>query len=120
MRLKEVLGPQKRLLQELTGRISNRLETEFADAPGEDGPNVGIALHERGRRGFMELPGALLEQAVGDPAARESVRVRIKSARDRMLFRPPPAPLPKHVVAAPDPAGSRFGFGYGRGQGRRR
>jgi len=64
-----------------------------------------------------------LLQAVGDLGARESLRIRIKAARDRMMFRPPPVPLPRHIEAALDPASSRFRFGGGNnfrsGRGRR-
>ncbi len=120
VRLKEIAVAQQRLLHELTGRISNRLESEFRDLPGADGPNIGIALHERGRKVVMEIPGGLLLQAAGDATVREALRVRIKARRDRMLFRPPPSPLPKRIASAPDPAAGRFGFGFGGGQNRGR
>ena len=107
------ISPRQRLLQELTGRISNRLETEFSELPDADGPNVGIRLRERNRTTFMELPGPLLVHAGADATAREAVRVRIKATRDRMLFRAHPSPLPKHIATAPDPGGGRFGRGAG-------
>jgi len=120
VRLKDITGAQQRLLRELTTQISVRLEGAFAELPDADGPNVGIRLEERGRNVVMELPGALLLQAANDPSAREALRVRIKARRDRMLFRPPPTPLPKRITAAPAPGMSRFGFGRdGGGRGRR-
>ena len=115
MRLKDVTASHQRLLRDLTGRISNALETEFSELPGADGPNVGITLRERRRHVVMEVPGALLVQAADDPSAREALRVRIKARRDRMMFTPPPSPLPKHIVTAPAPGSMNFGFGRGGG-----
>lgn len=118
MRLKDVTASHQRLLRDLTSRISCGLETEFSELPGADGPNVGVVLREQHRQVVMEIPAALLMQAADDLAAREAIRVRIKGRRDRMLFRAPPAPLPKHIAVAPAPGMSHFGFG-GRGGGRR-
>jgi hypothetical protein len=120
VRLQDVAAPHRRLLKELSGQISNRLEAVFTELPDADGPNIGVALHERGHRIVMEIPGALLLRADEDATVREAIRVRIKGRRDRMLFRPPPLPLPKRITAAPDPAGPRFGFGRGPGPGRGR
>src|SRR5262245_63743544 len=50
--------------------------------------------------------------------ALESLRVRIKARRDRMLFRAPPSPLLNRVAAAPAPGPDRPGFGRGSGPGR--
>jgi hypothetical protein len=75
------------LLEELTRQISNRLEAMFTELPGADGPSIGVELRERGRT------------------------VVIKGRRDRMLFRPPPVPLPKRIESVSDPGGSRFGRG---------
>lgn len=119
MRLQDAAAIHGRLLRKLAGQISNRLETEFRELPGADGPRLGIALVERGRTVVIEIPEALLASAGSDPAAREAIRVRIKARRDRMLFRPPPVPLPKHIPAALDPAGPRFGSRFGFGRGRR-
>lgn len=121
MRLKEITPPQQRLLRELSRRISNRLEMEFSDLPGTDGRDIGVKLLERGREVLMTVPGGLLVRATGDPVAREAVRVRIKARRDRMLFCPPPTPLPRRIAAAPDPASGRFGYGRrpGAARGRR-
>jgi hypothetical protein len=59
----------------------------------------------------MELPEAMLARAGQDASVREAIRVRIKGRRDRMLFRPPPVPLPKRIESVSDPGGSRFGRG---------
>jgi hypothetical protein len=119
VRLKEITAAHHRLLRDLTGRISSGLESEFAELSAADGPNVGILLRERRRRVVMEIPAALLLQAADDPIAREAIRVRIKSRRDRMLFQAPPAPLPKHIATAPMPGSMQFGFGRGGPRGRR-
>jgi len=92
------------------------------EVPGGDGARLGVALRERGKSCVVELSTALVLQAFGDVAGRESLRVRLKGARDRMLFRPPPVRLPRHIEAAMDPASSRFRFGggsSGSGRGRR-
>jgi hypothetical protein len=68
----------------------------------------------------MEIPAALLMQAAEDLTAREAIRVRIKSRRDRMLFRVRPGPLPKHIATAPTPGFMTFGFGRGRADSRGR
>jgi hypothetical protein len=117
VRLKEITASHNRLLRDLTGRISNLLETEFSELPGADGPNVGITLRERRRHVVMEVPAALLLQAADDLSAREALRVRIKARRDRMLFKAPPSPLPKHIATAPAPGSMHFGFGRGGGGG---
>ena len=90
MRFDAITVAQQRLLIELTGRISTRLATEFEKRTGPEGPNVGVTLAERGKRGRLEIPYALLQEAESDLMARDALRVRIKAARDRMLFRPPP------------------------------
>ena len=121
VRLHDVAASHRRLLKELSGQISNRLEAVFTELSDADGPNIGVALHERGQRIVMELPAALLLRADEDATVREAIRVRIKGRRDRMMFRPPPVPLPRRITAAPDPAPPRSGFGRGpdRGRGRR-
>jgi hypothetical protein len=118
VRLRDVTPTHERLLRELASRISNGLEAEFSEVPGaqESGASVGITLRERHRHVLIEIPTALLAQAVDDPTAREQIRIRMKGRRDRMLFRPPPTPLPKHIASAPAPGGAPFGFG-GRGGG---
>jgi hypothetical protein len=120
VRLRDIGDPQQRLLRELAGRISNRLDAEFTEPAGAESRNIGLKLRERGHSAMMEVPETLLLSANGDPSAREALRVRIKATRDRMLFRRPPTPLPKNITAAADPATSRGGFGFGRGPGRGR
>lgn len=119
MRLHEVTASHQRLLRDLTSRISNGLESEFSELKDADGPNVGVILRERRCEVVMEIPAALLMQAVDDLTAREAIRVRIKGRRDRMLFKAPPGPLPKHIARAPAPGGFQFGFGRGGPRGRR-
>ena len=65
----------------------------------------------------MEIPVALLTEAIRDLTAREAVRVRIKTRRDRMLFKAPPSRLPKHIAATAPPSG--FGPMGGGPRGRR-
>lgn len=123
MRQRELGEAEHRLLSQLAGRISNRLEATFiADRPG-DGTIVAVELSERGKSASMEFPAALLARAQEEPSAREELRVRLKSTRDRMMFRAPPRPLPKNIASAADPAFmNRGGFGRqggGGGRGRR-
>ena len=118
VRLREIGESQQRLLRELAQRISTRLDAAFTEAVGSDSPNIGVALSERGRSAAMEVPAALLLRADAEADAREALRQRIKSTRDRMLFRPPPTPLPKNIAAAGEPAFFR-GRGPGPGRGRR-
>jgi hypothetical protein len=120
VRQRDIGEAELRLLSELAGRISNRLEATFV--PDRPGDAIAIALSERGHTVSMEIPAALLARAHEEPAAREALRVRIKARRDRMMFRPPPRPLPKNITSAADPAFmSRGGFGRpgGGGRGRR-
>ena len=119
MRLKDITAAHQRLLRDLTTRISNGLESEFSELPGPDGPSVGITLRERRRQVVMEVPAALLAQAGDDLTARETLRVRIKARRDRMLFQAPPRPLPKHIASAATPGGFGFGRDGGGPRGRR-
>ena len=119
MRLHDVTASHQRLLRDLTKQISTGLEATFSEVPGADGRNVGIGvvLREGHRQVVMELPEALLVQALDDVSAREAIRIRIKGRRDRMLFKAPPKPLPKHIAPASAPGGMNFGFGFGRGGG---
>ena len=120
MRLTDVTPAHRRLLDELSGRISTRLEAHFTELPTADGQHIGIALRERGSSVVMELPASLLDDAADNPAARETLRTRIKARRDRMLFKPPPAALPKHIAPMSDPIWNRpRGGGGGGGYGRR-
>ena len=120
MHLNTITASQRRVLAELTGRISNRLAAEFEKRACSESANVGVTLHERGKSGRLEIPCALLQDAEADLAARDALRVRIKSARDRMLFRPPPARPRTDIAPLGDPVvWNRGGFGRGGGRGRR-
>jgi hypothetical protein len=121
LRLKDIADSHRRLLRELIRRISKRLEAEFTNLPGADGPNVGIELREGNRKIVMELPAALLLRADGEMTAREAMRVRIKARRDRMLFRREPLSLSKRIEAGayPPPGRSSFGSGQRYGSNRR-
>jgi hypothetical protein len=120
MRLDTITAAQRRLLTELTVRISTRLATEFEKRIPPESPNVGVTLAERGKSGRLEIPYALLQEAEADLMARDALRVRIKAARDRMLFRPPPARPRTDIVPLGDPAvWNRGSFGRGGGRGRR-
>lgn len=100
MRVRDVSPAQQRVLHALAGRISMRLESTFKDSIDADGPNVGVVLRERGSTVSIEVPIELLQRAAEDFAARESLRMRLKAPRDRMLFRTPPAPLPRRIEPA--------------------
>ena len=121
MNLRDVTASQRRLLGQVTGRISNRLEANFAQPSGTDSLNIGVMLQERGKKGALEVPETVLLEAETDLVARDSLRLRIKSARDRMLFIPPPARLRTDIAPAGEPFFNRGGpprFGGG-GRGRR-
>jgi hypothetical protein len=117
MRLKDLAASHHQLLRTLTARVSSRLETEFTELPGADGPSLGVQLRERGKRSVMELPAALLLRAGEDRVVREKIRIRIKARRDRMLVRPEPTPLPRRLTPTPSP--SPLGRGQGPGRYRR-
>jgi len=114
VRVRDVTTAQRALLAAVSQGISTRLEATFTDPSALDGPNAAIDLRERGKHLVMEVPDTLVIQATTGPAARESFRVRVKARRDRMLFRAPPAPLPKKIERAQEPG---F-FGRPGGQGR--
>jgi len=115
VRLKDIGERQQQILRQLASRISNKLEAEFVEPPAADSPNIGIALQERGQKGTLEISQALLARAHAEPIALETIRVRIKATRDRMMFKPPPRPLPKNITPAADPGFGRSGFGRGGG-----
>jgi hypothetical protein len=120
VRLDTITASQRRMLAELTGRISNRLAAEFEKAARPESLNVGVTLEERGKHGRLEIPYALLQEAEADLTARDALRVRIKSARDRMMFRPPPSRPRADIAPLADPGmWNRGGFGRGGGRGRR-
>jgi hypothetical protein len=100
VRLAAITAAQRRLLTALTGRISTRLAAEFEMLSRPESPNVGVILAERGKRGRLEIPYALLHEAESDLIARDALRVRIKAARDRMLSRPPPRTAARGCRAA--------------------
>jgi hypothetical protein len=113
VRLRDITTAQRALLAAVSQRISMRLEASFTDPAEIDGPNAAIHLRERGKRLVMEIPETLLIEATSDAAARESFRVRVKARRDRMMFREPPARLPKKIEPAQEPGFFRSG-GPGR------
>ena len=119
MRLTAITALRRRLLTALTGRISTRLVAEFETLSRPESPNVGVTLAERGKSGRLEIPYALLQAAESDLIARDALRVRIKAARDRMLFRPPPARPRADIAPLGDPVWHRESFGRGGGRGRR-
>ncbi len=88
------------------------------DAQDAEGLNLAVVLRERGRTVRIEIPLEALTRAVNDPSALEALRIRLKGRRDRMLFRRPPAPLPKHIapLSSFGTDGPRGGF---RPRGRR-
>src|SRR5438034_564816 len=80
---------------------------------------VEMSSASEAERAIAELNGHELQgRKLNEAEAREAVRQRIKSTRDRMLFRPPPTRLPKNIAAAGEPAFFR-GRGPGPGRGRR-
>jgi len=120
VRLDPITAAQHRLLAELTGRISTRLAAEFEKRSSPESLNIGVTLQERGKSTRLDIPFALLQEAEGDLAARDALRVRIKSVRDRMLFRPPPSRPRADIAPMADPTvWNRGGFGRGGGRGRR-
>ena len=115
MRLKDIADSHRRLLRELTRRISKRLQADFVTPPCADGPNIGIHLSEGHRKIVMELPATVLLRAEGDMTVQEAIRVRIKTRRDRMLFRREPISLSQHVGAGRHPPSGGFSFGVSQG-----
>jgi hypothetical protein len=121
VRLKEIQLPHQKVLRDLTRRISRRLKTDFAELPGADTANIGVELREEGRAVVIQLPEVLLQRAPSDAASRESMRVHIKTRRDRMLFRQEPVVIEQRPAAKSRSAPDRGGFGGfgGPGRGRR-
>lgn len=112
MRLNDIAPAQRKLLGEITGRISDRLAASFVELPGGDGTRVGIELEEAGRKVVIDVPMALLLGAAANPSEREALRTRIKARRDRMMFRVPPPSLPKHIAPLVSIGPPRGGGGY--------
>ena len=119
MPLDTTTAAQRRLLAELSGRISTRLEAEFEKRSRPESLNIGVTLQERGKSGRLDIPYAMLQEAEADLTARDALRVRIKSARDRMLFRPPPSRPRADIAPLADP-GMRNHGGFRRNGGRGR
>jgi hypothetical protein len=116
MRLRDVSPAQHQLLAQLASGISGRLEVRFMEVADEDQAQIGVALREGSRSVVVTVPFALLTQAVDNAAGREQLRTRLKARRDRMMFKTPPAPLPKHIAPLLTSVGPpRGGF---RGGGR--
>ena len=114
MRLRDVSATHHRLLTSLASAISDRLEAEFVELPVRDDARIGVTLREGQRNVVIELPITLLAQAVDDPVGRELLRTRMKARRDRMMFKVPPAPLPKKIPPLFNPGPPRGGFRGGR------
>jgi hypothetical protein len=114
MRPSEISSAHRRLLTELAGGISGRLEADLVPIPGGNGDNLGIALHEGDRKVVIEIPVALLIQATQGASGRETLRTRIKARRDRMMFREAPRALPKDIAPMFSPGPPRAGYGRGR------
>jgi hypothetical protein len=114
MRLRDVSPEHRRLLAHLASAISGRLEAHFIELPDGDDDHIGVALHEGSRNVVIELPVAMLAHAVDDPGGRELLRTRVKARRDRMMFKTPPAPLPKKIAPMFSPAPTGGGFRGGR------
>jgi len=121
MRLADLTAAQRQLLEKIAGRISTRLEAHFSELPDPETDHIGVVLRERGRTVMVEVGRALLVDAADDAVAFETLRNRLKGRRDRMLFRPPPAALPKHIAPLFDAnvGRGRGGGGGGGGYGRR-
>jgi hypothetical protein len=108
MRLREISPVQHRLLEQLASGISTRLEAQFVELADRDDAHIGVMLKEASRQVVIELPVAMLTQA-DDPGGREQLRTRMKARRDRMMFKTPPAPLPKNVAPLFHPGPPRGG-----------
>jgi hypothetical protein len=93
VRLAAITAAQHRLLAELTGHISSRLAAACEKRIRPESLNVGVTLQERGKNGRLEIPHALLQEAESN-----------LTARDRMLFRPPPARPRTDIAPLSDPA----------------
>jgi hypothetical protein len=107
MRLREISPVQHRLLEQLASGISTRLEAQFVELADRDDAHIGVMLKESSRQVVIELPVAMLQ--ADDLAGREQLRTRMKARRDRMMFKTPPAPLPKNVAPLFHPGPPRGG-----------
>lgn len=98
MRLSELSASHRRLLSDVVPRISSRLEAHFVELPDADQTHIGIALHEGTRGVTIEMPLAVLIEALESANGREVLRTRIKARRDRMMFKTPARALPKNIA----------------------
>ena len=108
-----------RLLREVSGRISSRLEAEVVNRASADASHVVVVLRERGATVDIELPVALLHGAQDDPSVRHALQVRIKGRRDRMLFRTPGNAARSRTVETMPLPGNGIRFDRGPMRGRR-
>ena len=115
VRLRELSEGHRRLLADLASRISTRLDASFVELSNDDDDRIGVSLREGDRSVVVELSLGLLAQAMTDSTSRETLRIRLKARRDRMMFRTPPRRLPKFIPplmgSGPPPGG-----GWGRGR----
>jgi hypothetical protein len=116
MGLRDVSQAHQRLLANLASGISGRLEAHFVELPEGDDARIGVALREGSRNVVIEVPVAMLTQALEDPAGREALRTRMKARRDRMMFKTPPSPLPKKIEPLMGAAGPSRGGGFRGGR----
>jgi hypothetical protein len=127
VRLDAITAAQHCLLAELTDAFRPGARPSARSGSAPESLNVGVTLQERAKHGRLEIPYALLQEAESDRTARDALRGRIKAARDRMLFRPPPPARPRADIAPlsdpailSDPAmWNRGNFGRGDGRGQR-
>jgi len=114
VRLNELTASHRRLLSDVVPRISSRLEAHFVELPEADQAHIGIALHEGSRAVTIEMPLAVLIEALESANGREVLRTRIKGRRDRMMFKTPARALPKDIAPLFHPGAPRNQFRGGR------
>ena len=114
MRLNELTASHRRLLSDVVPHISSRLEAHFVELPDADQAHIGIALHEGARAVTIEMPLAVLIEALESATGREILRTRIKARRDRMMFKTPARALPKDIAPLLHPGPPRNQFRGGR------
>src|SRR5262249_35146037 len=71
MGLRDISQTHHRLLASLASGISGRLEAHFVELPDGDDARIGVALREGSRHVVIEVPVAMLAQALEDPGGRE-------------------------------------------------
>ena len=114
MRLNELSAAHRHLLSDVALRISSRLEAHFIELPAADQAHIGIALREGDRAVTIEMPLAVLIEALETANGREVLRTRIKARRDRMMFKTPARALPKDIAPLFHPGPPRNQFRGGR------